>query len=85
MPKDFYLQDAINVKLSFLKAGGLINLWHLADVNKEPSNVNDQKYPKALTVSQLMGGFQTLYMGCGIGFLTFIAEVIKFKLHKIHF
>jgi hypothetical protein len=73
-PKHHYLASIIDAKVKILHSAGLIDYWisqYLTDTNKEVPSPR----PKMLTVEQLAGGIYVLLAGCGIGLLTFLAEI----------
>jgi hypothetical protein len=76
--RDFYLNDNINVLLRQFKAAGLIDFWRYQDLQKEI--VVDKKIqPMLLTLNQLLGSFEVLAFGCGLGLCIFIAELFLGK------
>lgn len=77
--KDFYLVDAINDKIETFKAAGLIDFWRYQDLEKRIIIDDDKKYPKVLTLNQLMGSFEILLLGFVGSSFVFCFELLNFK------
>lgn len=75
--KDFFLLDELNEKILILSAAGLINFWHLKDVDEDLLNVKDSKQPTPLTLHQLSGCFYLLLFGFAVAAIFFGFELLK--------
>lgn len=74
--KDFYLLEAFNEKLEQFKASGLIEFWHLSNLDTKSAKTESLDYEKALKMQQLMGSFQLLELGWLFSILAFITELL---------
>lgn len=74
--KDFYLIDALSNKIGILKAAGLIEFWHLKDLDKGLLNVKESNDPKVLKMEYIIGSFYVLVIGCSACIFIFLIEVI---------
>lgn len=73
--KEFYLLKALNDKIRYLKASGLVKFWHFQDVEQrflDPKNQDD--HPKVLNFKMFIGCFQVLSLGCILSCFVFIFE-----------
>lgn len=79
--RDFYLLDAINEKIGIFTAAGLFGFWRSQTVDDRFLYMKATVYPSVLTIHQLMGCFQILLIGCAMGLVAFVIEVLlrKFK------
>lgn len=77
--KNFYLLNAINVKIEQLKAAGLIEYWYSLAFTKELKR-HKKNPPKVFTFRHLSGCFQIWIGGCVISFCVFFVELIAEKL-----
>lgn len=80
--KDFYLLDAINEKIEALSAAGLIDFWHYQNIQKELLNAKVQHYPEVLTLEQMIGCFQILFIGWTLGIVSILLELGSSWLRK---
>lgn len=82
--KNSYLVESINRKLSDFKASGLIEFWASDFISNRFLNMKiESSEPKKLNFEQLMGGFQVLFIGLTMAFISFIHEVIatRFRIY----
>lgn len=80
--KDFYLLDALNEKIEFLKASGLIRFWQYQDVDKALLMGTESRAPKVITINELLGGFKILLAGACLSLISFVIEVCIYKLRN---
>lgn len=78
--KDFYLLDAINLKIHYLKAAGLVDFWHSQNINVGLLNVKKSKQPKVLSFEKLQGCFTILFYGSFFSLIVFVFEKCSFYL-----
>lgn len=83
--KDFYLLDRINEKIEFLKAGGLIEHWHQLEVAKGALMAKNLKIPQTFRIDELLSCFKILLLGCFVGLVFFIFEIIFPFLSPVKF
>lgn len=74
--KDFYMIDALNNKIGILKAAGLIEFWHLKDLDKGLLNVKESNDPKVLKMEYIIGSFYVLLLGCLACIFIFLIELL---------
>lgn len=75
--KNSYLKDVFNKKISILKSSALIDFWASDDISPEFLNIKIvDGSPKKLNIGQLMGGFEVLFIGFGVGFFLLICEIM---------
>lgn len=77
--KDFYLLDELNNRIGAFKSAGLIEHWHLEDVDVGMLNEKERAYPKVLGLKHSMGCFQILFCGWGIGACILLWEILSSK------
>lgn len=77
--KDFYLLDALNIKIDTLKASGLFEYWHYQDFDFHNITKAETNNPKQLTINHLSGCFQLWIWGCSASFVVFLMESIYFR------
>lgn len=70
--KNFYLLDALNVKLELFSSAGFFGFWQYK--NLKSSTRLDDKSPKVLSLENLLGSFQILSFGLFLSFLVFMIE-----------
>lgn len=71
-PKNFYLLEKINEKISQFSASGLLLHWHIYDRKINP--VDNSNEPKKLNMHHLEGMFQIWFFGCFVSTLVFAIE-----------
>ena len=72
--KDFYLIDSLNEKIEHLKQSGLIDFWQRKYFDERVLKNKEQKVPKVITMSHVMGSIQILLIGYVISLIGFIIE-----------
>lgn len=72
--KDFYLLDAINEKIEALTSAGLIDFWHYQNIRKDLLSVKVERYPEVLTLTQMVGCFQIMFIGWALGIVFILLE-----------
>lgn len=79
--KDFYLYDSLNEKIEVLRGAGLIDFWQFQYIDKRFINFKAAIEPKVMTMFQLLGCFEILFIGSVVSFLIFLLEMMfrKFK------
>lgn len=82
VPKDFYLTEAINEKIQFLQAAGLIDYWHKEIIDERFLKVVESKEPKGIKYEYLEGSFYIWEILCIIATLLFFGEVLSEKLKR---
>lgn len=76
--KNSYLEIVFNKKISILKSSGLIDFWASDYIHTKYLNIKIvDGLPKKLNIGQLLGGFEVLLLGLGVGFFVFLCEVIS--------
>lgn len=80
LPKNHFLVNEINAKISDFNSAGLITFWTSKYLN---SNVKDLPTigPKKITVSHLAGALFIFVAGCCCSFTCFVVEIIAFELN----
>lgn len=79
--KNSFLEERFNEKISMFKSSGLIDFWASDYISSRYLNIKLQdELPRKLNIEQLMGGFQVLFIGLGVGFFIFLVEVISTSL-----
>lgn len=73
--KNYFLLDAFNDKIKFMRAAGLVEFWHYQNVDRKFLNFKVFDGPKVLTFDQLVGCFGILVLGLIAGFISFLFEV----------
>lgn len=81
-PKDFYLTGAINKKIAFLQAAGLIDYWHSEIIDERYMKVIESNEPKGIKFQYLSGCFWIWFISCLIAVLTFFGEIFYEKLFE---
>lgn len=75
--KNHYLTDVINEKVDALITAGLVNYWSQQNVgNSFVFPKRNDKTPKKLNFLHLIGCFQIWCIGCGLGIVTFVGELV---------
>lgn len=80
VPKDFYLTEAINEKIQFLQAAGIIDYWHKEIIDERFLKVVESKEPKGIKLEYLEGCFYLWEILCILATLLFFGEVLSEKL-----
>lgn len=83
-PKNFYLIDAINKKLTAFKSSGLIQFWIRKFANERFFNFKQTKQGRrALSLDHLFGVFNILFIGNVAALTIFLFElfIAKAKVH----
>lgn len=80
--KNFYLLDALNIKIKQLQSSGLIDFWRNEKFNIRLLNIKKTRHPKALTTNQLQGSFQVWAAGCVFSTILFIVEYLFAKISR---
>jgi hypothetical protein len=79
LAKDFYLTEAINEKITYLQASGLIEYWHSQIIDPRYHNVQESKQPKGIKIEHLSGCFYIWMMSLLFSCLIFLFEVMNQK------
>lgn len=79
-PKNFYLSDAIDKKLSIFISSGIKGHWLNKFMNK-PSSVY-KRGPKQFTVQRLAGFFNVFLIACALSFAIFLLEHFHFRIRN---
>lgn len=77
VPKDFYLTEAINEKISFLQAAGLIEYWHSQIIDERYLKVIESKQPRGIKLEYLSGCFLIWISSCFFAILIFLGEIFN--------
>jgi hypothetical protein len=77
-PKNFYLNTALDDKISLFRSSGLVQFWHTFD-KKLFDDKKDSKEPKMLKLHQLKGAFYLWLLGCCGSVFFFIYEFCACK------
>lgn len=80
-PKNHYLVNEVNTKISILHAAGLINRW-TSEYLGMTYTAAPAKGPKKLNLEQLEGGIFIFVIGCVVGSIIFLFE--KLAIIKIY-
>lgn len=72
-PKNHFLPDEFDTKISSLNAAGLIERWKLNYLPPLPEAFVS-KHPKKLKLEQLLGGIYIFLGGCLMAFVSFLVE-----------
>jgi hypothetical protein len=76
--KNSYLKDVFNKKISRLKSSALIDFWASDYISSKFLNIKiHDGLPKKLNIGQLMGGFEIVFAGFGVGSVVFICEIVS--------
>lgn len=82
-PKNFYLREAINVKLSELSTAGLLQYHIQKKAEMKFFNmISEQKGPKKLNIHHLTGVVNIWLIGCAISLVIFLIEVLNSNLRQ---
>jgi hypothetical protein len=82
-PKNSYLREAFNRKLSDLMTSGIVQYWINKFADPKFLNINmAQNAPKRLRVEQLSGVLNVWLIGCAVGFLAFLIEIFSATIKK---
>lgn len=81
-PRQFFLADAINDKIQYLQAAGLIDYWHSEILDNRLQKRQESNEPKGIKIEYLLGCFFIWGFACIFSFLIFIWEVMKGKWRK---
>lgn len=80
-PKNSFLVEAFNEKISFLKSAGLIDFWISKHMDLKYVKVKEADVgARSLKFMQLKGIFWIWFFGCMLSSLIFIAEFLRFKM-----
>lgn len=79
VPKDFYLTEILNEKITILQAAGLIDYWHAMIIDRRFLKASKSKEPKGIKIEHLSGCFYIWISSCMFAFIVFIAEVVYGK------
>lgn len=80
-PKNSMLVKAFNEKISVLKAAGLIDYWISQHMNVQYIKMKNKAIgPRRMTLQQLIAVFNILIVGCAVGSVSFILELLWLKL-----
>lgn len=82
-PKNSYLREAFNKKLSELSTAGIVQYW----INKhaDPRFLNmkiTQNGPRKMRIEQLSGVINLWLIGCAIALLVFLIEIFSATIKK---
>lgn len=81
--KNFYLLDAINEKISILKAAGLVDYWIKKDIDPTFLHVKQENLgPQKLNIEHLLGCFELLLVGIILGLVAFSLEMSYNRIRK---
>lgn len=83
VPKDFYLTEAINDKIQFLQAAGIIDYWHKEIIDERFLKVVESKEPKGIKFAYLTGCFYIWEILCVVATFVFFGEIVSDKLRKL--
>jgi ABC-type amino acid transport substrate-binding protein len=76
--KEFYLKEAIDSKLRYILAAGLMKHW-LREFDHTDEWKHGTTEPKVLTMEHMMGAFGLLIIGCLLAFVAFVVEIVVEK------
>ncbi|CRK90889.1 CLUMA_CG004578, isoform A [Clunio marinus] len=74
-PKDHFLKKIFDLRVSELETAGLIDKMILKYL-KPSQKIIPTHSPKKLSIENLIGGFYILIIGCVLGFVAFLLEII---------
>lgn len=78
--KNFYLIDAMNWKLNYLKQSGLIDYWRSQTSDMNLLKITGSPQPQALNLRRMLGSLQILMIGYIVSFVAFMFELIRSSL-----
>lgn len=81
-PKNHFLANEVNSKISILHSAGLIDHWVSMYLTESPKETFSSG-PRQLSVAQLMGGIYIYFGGLLLGFLTFLVELSSTQNNNI--
>jgi hypothetical protein len=82
-PKQFYLAETINRKISSFLASGIMSYWINTYVEKEYWDVKGANTgPQQLTIEHLLGSFYLWMICCSISLLNFMIEIFIGKIQN---
>lgn len=77
-PKNFHLINALNEKMGTYTASGLISLWMDRYLDRKYVNIEDPVVgPRTISVKDLKGSFELLFIGFIISTAVFLVEIIS--------
>lgn len=83
--KNSYLVHMFNRKIALFKTSGLIDFWASDFISMKFLKVQiETSEPKQLSIQELLGGFEVLFLGMAIGVTLFVIEVIS-NTYRIKF
>lgn len=80
-PKNHFLVDEINAKISDFNSAGLISFWTSKYLNANFKDVPTVG-PRKITVDHLAGALFIFIAGCGCSFTCFVVEIIAYEFKK---
>lgn len=76
--KNSYLEEVFNNKISILKSSGLIDFWASDYISSKFLNIKlRDASPRKLSIEQLMGGFEVLFIGFSVGSAILLCELVS--------
>lgn len=85
LPKNHFLTNEINAKISILHSAGLIKRWTAEYLQESPKSIPSMG-PKQLNVNQLFGILYVFIGGCMLSILFLMLEIIikvKIKIFRL--
>lgn len=79
--KDSFLLEAINEKIEAIQSTGLINKWHLENIDKKFLRDGNSDL-KAFSFEQLLGCFEILLYGLAACLIIFFIEHVTYRVRK---
>lgn len=74
--RDYYLLEPVSWKIEDFKAAGLIDFWQKLDIKKKILSEDVLVRPKIISLGQLFGCFQVLFLGILVSFIVFAVEMV---------
>jgi hypothetical protein len=82
-PKNFYLIDSINKKLSAFQSSGLVEFWIKKFMDQRFFKYKQMKQgPRRLNINHLTGVFNILFIGNTISMTIFVLELVFSKFTR---
>lgn len=75
--KSFYMRETFNRKIELLNSAGFIDFWLYENIDKRILNSKETEHREALTIINLVGCFQILFIGWAISFVAFGMELLS--------
>lgn len=77
---DFFLLKILNEKLQVIQSSGLVKFWMRQHIDDDLLKFIEPREPKVLSLSDLFGSFQILFLGSALGLFVLILENVLKKI-----